>query len=71
METTEVEKSKLFESQAYQEAVESKGWGQAAWNWQTRDKESSKRLNNTAQVIAPKKSLGRNPLVRKGSSNGT
>jgi hypothetical protein len=69
METTEVEKDKLFKSQAYQEAVESKGWGQAAWNWQTRDKESSKRMNNTAQVIAPKKSpLGRYP---KMGSDGT
>ena len=36
---TEKEKAKLFSSPEYKAAVEKKGWGQAAWNWQIRETE--------------------------------
>ena len=49
---TDKEKAKLFSSPEYKAAVEKKGWGQAAWNWQIRETEEKmqrQRLNNTIQ----------------------
>ena len=53
--TTEREKTRLFNSEEYGEAVKMKGWGQTNWNWQTREKERhhNRRLNMTAQEVRP------------------
>ena len=52
-DTTEREKARLLDSAEYKEFIRRKGTGQAAWNWQTREKELMKeqRLNNTATVV--------------------
>lgn len=53
-ETTEREKARLLDSAEYKENIARKGMGQAAWNWQTREKEliKERRLNNTVAVFA-------------------
>ena len=53
-ETTQIEKMRLFQSEEYKAALERKGLGQAAWNWQTRERMQEKIqhfLNNTQEVV--------------------
>ena len=43
LRTTEEQKARLFESDEYKAALKQKGPSQAAWNWQTREKEADRR----------------------------
>ena len=43
--TTKYEKARLFASEEYKAAVRRKGWRQAAWNWQTREREQAQGIN--------------------------
>ena len=66
-ETTAREKSKLFQSHEYKEAVLCKGSAQREWNWQTREKEDKvgqERVNTTQQFHTNKAKFGQAPKLR-------